>query len=277
MTPEVPSGVIFTEKKMKLCTLVSGSSGNSTYISDGTTSVLVDAGLTGKRIEEELSSIGVSAKELSAVFVTHEHNDHITSVGVIARRYGIPVYANRGTMKYLDAAGMLNRIMPENLIVFENNKSFLCGTMTVKAFPIPHDATDPVGYRFTSGGVSVAVSTDIGEITDDIREGTKGCAAVVLEANHDIEMLKTGPYPYPLKKRILGRYGHLSNVSSADYACELAEEGTETIILGHLSKENNLPELAFETVTKELKKRGLLEKCSVMLAPRYSHGELIVC
>lgn len=262
---------------MRLCTLVSGSSGNSTYISDGTTSVLVDAGLTGKRIEEELAGIGVSGKELNAIFVTHEHNDHITSVGVLARRYGIPVFANRATMEYLDSAGILNRIMPENLIVFENNVSFICGTLVVKAFPIPHDAADPVGYRFTSGDVSVAVSTDIGEITDDIRAGTAGCAAVVLEANHDIEMLKNGPYPYPLKKRILGSHGHLSNVSSADYACELAGKGTKTIVLGHLSEENNVPELAFETVKNELEKRGLLESCNVMLAPRYSHGEMIVC
>lgn len=262
---------------MKLCTLVSGSSGNSTYISDGTTSVLVDAGVPGKRIECELSAIGVEPGSIDAVLVTHEHIDHVAGVGVIARRYHIPVYANRGTMLAMTAAGILDRIMPEDLLVFENNTDFICGTLRVRPFSIPHDAADPVGYRFTSGGVSVAVSTDIGEITPCIRENTLGCRAVLLEANHDVVMLKNGPYPYPLKKRILGENGHLSNDNSALFACELAKSGTETIILGHLSKENNTPELALETVTKGLESGGLLQNCRVVLAPRYYHGEPVIC
>ena len=262
---------------MRVCTLTSGSSGNSTYVSDGRTSVLIDAGLPGKRIEEQLDGIGVSGRDIDAIFVTHEHDDHITGVGVLARRFDIPVYANRATMEYLDSMGKLNRIMPEKLIVFENNVSFICGTFVVKAFPIPHDAADPVGYRFTSGSVSVAISTDIGVITEDIRQGTLGCSVVLLEANHDVEMLRNGPYPYPLKKRILSDHGHLSNEVSASYACELAQNGTKTIILGHLSEENNRPELAFEAVTKGLKEKDLLDSCRVILAPRYSHGEMITC
>ncbi len=263
---------------MKICTLVSGSSGNSTYISDGKTSVLVDVGVTGKKIEEELAGIGVKGEELDAILVTHEHIDHVCGVGVVARKYGIPVYANLATMKWLDSNGYFKRIMPENLIVFENDSDFMCGTLLVHSFSTPHDAIDPVGYRFTSCGVSVAVSTDIGEITENVRKNTLGCAAVVLEANHDVEMLKNGPYPYPLKKRILGDHGHLSNSNSAIFARELAENGTKTIILGHLSNENNTPEIAYKTVESVLgNEKNAPNGCRLLLAPRHSHGEMVIC
>ena len=262
---------------MIICTLVSGSSGNSTYVSDGTTSVLVDAGVPGKRIEEELADIGADPHGLGGVFVTHEHIDHVAGVGVMARRYGIPVVANYRTMCSLKYYKKVDKIPPERLIVFENDEDFQFGTLTVHPFSIPHDAADPVGYRFTSGGVSVAVSTDIGNITDKVRNGVLGCKAVVLEANHDVGMLKTGPYPYELKKRILGDRGHLSNEISAAFARELAENGTKTVILGHLSSENNTPELALSTVKQGLSEGNPLSCCEVILAPRYSHGKVIVC
>lgn len=264
-------------KMMRLCTLVSGSSGNSTYISDGRTSVLVDAGVTGKKIEQELEDIGVSGEKLDAILVTHEHIDHVAGVGVLARKYGIPVFANRATMTWLDLNGYFKRIMPEKLMVFENDRDFVCGSLLVRAFSTPHDAVDPVGYRITSGGVSVAVSTDIGEVTENVRKNTLGCAAVVLEANHDVDMLKKGPYPYPLKKRILGDHGHLSNGNSAVFARELAEKGTKTIILGHLSLENNTPETAFKTVDEVLGGENAPNGCRLILAPRHSHGEMITC
>ncbi|MBP5312023.1 MAG: MBL fold metallo-hydrolase [Clostridia bacterium] len=262
---------------MKVCTLVSGSSGNSTYISDGTTSVLVDAGVTGKRIEAELAAIGVSPTDIDAIFITHEHVDHIAGIGVLARRYGIPIFANYRTMCWLKYYKKVEKIPEERLVVFENDTELEFKTLKVRPFSIPHDAADPVGYRFTSGGVSVAVSTDIGEVTDNIKRNVKGCAVVVLEANHDVEMLKKGPYTYLLKKRILGDHGHLSNDVSASFARELAENGTETIILGHLSAENNTPELALKTVRQGLEGQETACACRVLLAPRHSHGEIITC
>ncbi|MBO7658872.1 MAG: MBL fold metallo-hydrolase [Clostridia bacterium] len=279
---------------MKICTIASGSSGNSTFISDGETSVLVDAGINAKRIGEALADIGEAPENLSALLITHEHSDHISGAGVIARRYKIPIYANVRTMDALVAMKITHKIEPGKLIVFENGVDFIVGTMVVKAFSIPHDAVDPVGFSLTGcGGTKISVSTDMGCVTEEVMKNILGSAAVVLEANHDLEMLRTGPYPYYLKKRILGKSGHLCNDDAATVAERLAASGTKRIILGHLSSENNLPEKALEAVTAAVYGGGKTSDpgtdladndpadntsgCMITVAPRFVHGEVFLC
>lgn len=232
--------------------LISGSSGNAALIADSSTTLLIDCGMSGKKLEQSLASICLSPKDIDAILLTHEHIDHTAGAGVVCRRYGLPLYATAGTF-----AGMSAGPIPEDRIhIVQDNATFEIGTIGVTPFSISHDANEPVGFRFAVDGKTYAVATDTGVMTDDIRGHLYGADAVLLESNHDLDMLMYGSYPYPLKERIRSARGHLSNDDCARTAVELLNHGTSHIMLGHLSKENNTPEIAYKTVENALVSAG---------------------
>lgn len=230
--------------------LFSGSSGNAIYIRMGETRMLVDAGLSGRRMECEMAKLAVDPASLDALLITHEHSDHIAGAGVMARRYNLPVYATEGTWRAIGAK--IGKIAPPLRRVIEPGQDFYIGAVNVMPFAIPHDAAQPVGYTFESGGMKTAVATDLGHLSARWLDPLYDCDLLLLESNHDVDMLKAGPYPYDLKRRILGARGHLSNEDAALAAVELFNHGVKHIILGHLSGENNFPELAWQTVASVL-------------------------
>ena len=233
----------------RLCTLYSGSTGNATYLETPGARILIDAGKCTRTLIQSLKSIGVDVDSLDAIFVTHEHTDHIASLEVLTKKHPIPVHI------LLQSAQRYAKNPPEALchcFVLYRSAPFTVqvGDVTATAFATPHDSRASVGYRFTfpdgEQTVSIGLATDIGYITDTIRAGLTGCESVVLESNHDVEMLMYGPYPYDLKLRIRGKRGHLSNRDCADFAAELAGQGTRNFLLAHLSEENNYPDLAHD-------------------------------
>lgn len=237
---------------MRILPIASGSSGNSIYIGDDTTHILIDAGMSKKRIEEGLAQAGISAGELDAIFVTHEHADHISGLGVLTRKYDVPIYASMGTIQGILNAKSVGDIPQDLFQRVQRNENVTVGSLTIKAIPISHDAADPLCYRVSNGAKSIAVATDIGCVQDHLIENLRGLDALLLEANHDINMLQVGPYPYYLKRRILGDKGHLSNEASGRLLANLLHDDIRHIFLGHLSKENNMPELALEAVRLEV-------------------------
>ncbi len=237
---------------MRLCSIASGSSGNCIYIGSESTHLLVDVGISKKRIEESLMELEIAGEELSGILITHEHSDHIQGLGVFSRRYEIPIYATKGTISGICGCKSLGK-MPEGLFrEISSDQSFVIGDLTVKPFAISHDANEPTGYRFEHENKAVAVATDLGIYDDYIVDCLKGLDAVVLEANHDVHMLEVGPYPYPLKRRVLSERGHLSNELSGRLLCKILHDKMQYVMLGHLSRENNFPELAYETVKLEV-------------------------
>ncbi len=232
---------------MIFCPLFSGSSGNSTYISCGGTSILVDAGLSGKAIEGALSSIGADVGGICAVVVTHEHIDHVKGIGVLSRRYRIPVYCTPGTWGNMPRS--VGEIPASLRREFESGTDFYIGDISLTPFPISHDAAEPVGYRIWGDGASAAVATDMGYMKKETLKVLSGTDLVLIESNHDPEMLMDNPhYTSALKARIRGRKGHLSNEDCARAVLDLYDSGTRHVILGHLSAENNTPERAHEVV-----------------------------
>jgi len=252
---------------VKVCSLFSGSSGNCIFISSGDTSVLVDAGVSGKRIEEALEQIGESIKSISAIIVTHEHNDHICGAGILARRHRIPIYAN--SMTWDAMRPFLGKLRPEHIRVTEVGKPFTVGDIEIVAFPIPHDAACPVGYNFFIDGKKITVATDIGHVNDGLIRWLEESHMILLESNHDLQMLITGKYPWHLKKRIMGDYGHLCNDHTGKVVAHLAQKGTKYFLLGHLSKENNYPELAYQTVCNALMEKKIYPDKDVFLDIAY--------
>ena len=243
--------------------LFSGSSGNATYVSCGDTRLLIDAGVSGTRVSKELESMGIDPNSLNAILVTHEHADHIKGIGILSRKYDLPIYATEGTWQ-----GMFGKIGPiaeKNRVIFEPDQDFFLGPIDITPFSIPHDANQPVGYTFEAEGARLAIATDIGCIKDSWLRCVSGADAVILESNYDPDMLRAGRYPYELKKRILSRRGHLSNDDAGMIATELARTGTHHIILGHLSKENNFPELAMRTCELSLQMNGIAPHEDVMI------------
>lgn len=250
--------------RMTLCPLFSGSSGNSVYVSFGGVRLLVDAGMSAARIEGQLREIGADMEEIDAILVTHEHVDHVRGLGVLARRHHLPIYASEGTWN-----GILqkeNGIPLSCMHTLCAGQDFYIGKVNVHPFPIPHDALEPVGYRLECHGLSCGVATDIGHIDRTWMDAVLGCRALVLEANHDVEMVERGPYPMRLKKRILSRHGHLNNADCAKALLELASNGTQAVYLAHLSADNNLPELAYNTVCGALAEAGFLVGSEIRVA-----------
>lgn len=252
---------------MIFCPLYSGSSGNSIFISSECGSVLVDAGLPGKSIEKALKDIDEDAAKIDGIFVTHEHIDHVKGVGVMSRRYDIPIYANELTWKGM--AKNIGKIKEENIRII-NKESIYIKDMHISCFPIPHDAADPMGYTVSCGNKKVSVATDLGHFSKEVENAVKNSDVVLLESNHDVGMLKFGPYPYSLKRRILSDIGHLSNDACGEAIVSMIKYNTKRVILGHLSKTNNYPELAYETVVSVLRENGvkLNDDISVYMAER---------
>ena len=237
---------------MRMCSIASGSSGNCIYVGSDDTHLLVDTGISKKRIEEGLKELDVKGEELDGILVTHEHSDHIKGLGVLSRRYGIPIYGTRGTLKAVANCSSLGQIDAGLYREIHVDQDFQVGDVTVHPFEIPHDAAQPSAYRLSHENTSVAVVTDLGVFSDYIIENMKGLDAMLLEANHDIRMLQAGPYPYYLKQRILGTHGHLSNENAGRLLCRILHDNLKHIFLGHLSKENNYDALAYETVCSEV-------------------------
>lgn len=249
-----------------LFTLTSGSSGNCSLLSHNGTNILIDCGISGKRLVEQLSDIGLDGSDIDAMLITHEHIDHISGAGVVSRRFNIPVYATCQTHMAMD----LGKVRDENIKTIEADRPFEIGNIGINPFCIPHDAASPVGYRFYCDNRKVSVATDIGIMTDELLCSLSGSEELILEANHDIDMLKNGPYPERLKERILSRSGHMSNNLCADTALLLAQRGAKRIMLAHLSEQNNTPQLAYDAVSEKLAANGA-EACDVLLkvASRY--------
>ena len=237
---------------MKFCSIASGSSGNCIFAGSSHTSVLVDAGISGKRIEQGLNGLDMTTKDIDGILVTHEHSDHIKGLGVLARRYGIPIYATQGTVGALKKSTAIGKIPEDLWHVIEADSSFTVGDLAVKPFSISHDAAEPVGYRIEHGGKALATATDMGCYDEYTVHALKDLDVLLLESNHDVRMLEAGRYPYYLKRRILGEKGHLSNETAGQLLCRVLHEGIREIFLGHLSEENNYEALAFETVCDEV-------------------------
>lgn len=253
---------------IRLCALASGSSGNCIYVGNERSGLLVDCGISGKEVLNSLKDIGICTSTIKAVLVTHEHSDHIRSVGIISRKLNIPIYANISTWNNM--ADHIGSIKPENIRLISTGGELEIGGIGIKSYSMPHDAADPVGYCFYSGKRKISIATDLGYFSDTVRESVSGSDMVMLESNHDVEMLKMGKYPYFLKRRILSDYGHLSNEAAGFAIYELLQTGVREILLGHLSKENNFPELAYETVKGILEEKSVKvgEDINIGLAPR---------
>ncbi len=237
---------------MRFTSIASGSSGNCTYIGTDNTHILVDAGISKKRIEEGLRDLDLCLDDIDAIFVTHEHTDHISAIHTILKKHNIPIYGTAGTIMGIKNTDKKNEMESKEFITVKADKAVILGDMVIDPMTISHDALEPCGYRVYCGDKKIGIATDLGCFDEYTVDCLKGCDALLLEANHDVRMLQTGPYPYHLKSRILGDKGHLSNERSGELLCRLLHDKMKGIFLGHLSKENNMPELAFETVRVEI-------------------------
>lgn len=233
---------------IKLISLFSSSKGNCTYVFSEKTKILVDIGVSTKRLTEALTSRNINPEEIQGILITHEHSDHIKGLKVFCKKYNIPVFASKKTWPSLVSLELNNSLKNE----FEPYKNFNVGDIKVMPFSVPHDAIDPCGFNLICKNEKVTVATDIGHITPELLNFFEKSTSILLESNHDIGMLRAGNYPYLLKQRIIGNYGHLSNTSSAETIEYLIKKGTKNFILAHLSEENNLPSLALETVKSKL-------------------------
>lgn len=242
--------------------IASGSAGNSSLFFCENTRILIDMGVSVRRIETALKRIGITADMLDAVIVTHEHTDHIKGLGTFAKKYSVPVYMTNGT-----AHSALKKVPHASNIIrrFSGGESFYIGDVKIKSFLTPHDANESVGYLIYTKDKIFGFATDLGFIPESIKNMLCECDFVVLESNHDINMLKNSDYPYQLKQRVLGNYGHLSNIACAECVASLAENGVKTIVLAHLSEQNNNPVMALRNANKALDINGL--KCELFIAP----------
>ncbi len=243
---------------VKFCVLSSSSSGNSAFVSAGRTRLLIDAGLSRRETVARLSAIGEDVNRLDAILISHEHSDHVSGLPVLSRTIErnrgskIPIYITEPTARALDWNGY--EPLQE---LFQAGATLDLGDLTVATFTLPHDAADPVGFRFGAPGVSLGFVTDLGYIPDSIKFHIRGCDFLLLESNHDLEMLKVGPYPWSVKQRVMGRKGHLSNDVVSDYITEEIEPGTHTVVLAHLSENNNHPALVEQAAGQALARRNL--------------------
>ncbi len=244
---------------MEVRTLASGSSGNCLLVSAGGKHLLVDAGISCRRITAALAQLNVSPEDVCGVLVTHEHSDHISGLPTLTKKFHLPIYTSPGTARSLWLA-------PDVIHTLEPGDGFEVGPFAVETFSTSHDAAEPMGFRITCEGRAAAVATDLGYVSDDVLDGVLGCSLVVCETNHDVELLRSGPYPYPLKRRILGDRGHLSNETGAALALRCVEQGARTVILAHLSAQNNTPTLALHAVETMLRAAGFDPERDVTLA-----------
>lgn len=249
---------------LRFYSISSGSRGNAVLVSSKKTNILIDCGLSGKKLAQGLSLLDMSVKDLDAVLVTHEHSDHIAGVGIAARMADARVYANGPTWEAMET--QVGALAERNMLVFDTGREFEIGDIGVKSFHTPHDAAYSVGYTLEAEGKKVAVATDMGHVPEAARAALTGCDAIMLESNHDLRMLQNGRYPLPLKRRILSEVGHLSNPDCAAFAVELVKNGTTALTLSHLSEDNNLPELAYRESYLALQNAGIDPEKEVQLS-----------
>lgn len=254
---------------LKFCSLYSGSSGNSFLIQSEYINILVDAGVSGKKIVDALSSINVDINNISAILITHEHTDHTQSIAILSKKYDIPVYANKKTWEAMKEKK--DKILDSNIFYFTNNKPFTLNDLTILPFDVPHDAADPCGFTISDSISKVSIATDIGHMTNGILENLKDSKFILLESNYEPDVLKCSSYPYKLKERIFSPIGHLSNLDAGKTISYLSNFGEKKIMLGHLSRENNFPELAYNSVLEEMKNNNCnIENINLSVADRFS-------
>lgn len=260
---------------IKFCSIFSGSSGNCLFINSNHTKILIDAGVSCKKISEGLENVGTSITDIDAILVTHEHSDHVQSIGTISQKFNIPVYANLETWNVMEKQRA--KISPDNIRTFENDKVFQLNDLTIHPFSTPHDAANPCGFNIHNGSKKLSIATDLGHMDNRLISELYGSSFVFLEANYDPEILKVSKYPFPLKQRISGPHGHLSNLSAGKTIFNLLlKKDLEEVMLGHLSKENNFPELAYQTVANELmENRADLNSIRLSVANRYLPSKII--
>lgn len=261
----------------RFCTLFSGSSGNSYYIGSERAGILLDAGRTAKQLDAMLARCGISSEAIQGIFVTHEHSDHIKGLRVFASKHHLPVFASAGTLAELERLNCLSTKYEAQTI---ESTGMECAGMFIKPFHTSHDSAESIGYRIeTHDGRQIAISTDLGYLSEEVRREMTGADMIVLESNHDVSMLQNGSYPYPLKRRILSKTGHLSNTACADELYGFASSGTTRFVLTHLSSENNTPELAYQTSLCALSLSGLKQGIDFELyvAPKENNeGKMII-
>lgn len=255
---------------IKFCNLYSSSSGNSTYIESDSTKILIDAGVSCQKISKALESIGVELDEINAILITHEHVDHTKGITTITKKYNTPIYATEKTWSQMNTLNVAENCK----YYFSPNENFSIGDLLVHPFSIPHDAIDPCGFSILCGNKKVTVATDIGHIEERLVTEMSGSDILLIESNYDNDTLLCGSYPYFLKKRISSDIGHLSNESTSKLVRTLYESGVTKFVLGHLSKENNFPELAYQTVLNELNAANLNKPFELSIAARDSIDEV---
>lgn len=241
---------------LEFCSLFSGSTGNCLFVQSDETKILIDAGVSGKKITEALESIDVDINSIEAILVTHEHKDHVLSLSTLSKKYNIPIYANEKTWNVLN----LDKVSDENKKSFEPYQKFAIQDLEIFPFLIPHDAIQPCGFNICQGSKKFSIATDLGHIDSTIFSHLKDSSFVMLESNYDPEILKYSSYPYLLKQRIAGPNGHLSNNIAGQVVSKLFDFGLKNVMLAHLSKENNFPELAYQTVREELCSHNISEQ-----------------
>lgn len=251
--------------KLKFCSLYSGSSGNCQYIKTENATILVDAGLSGKKIQQEISNIGEDPKKIDAIFITHEHIDHVQGAGIMSRRLNVPIYANEKTWQAMSP--IIGEIKSENIKILEGCAEI--SDLTVMSFDISHDAAHPVGYNIFYKNKKISLVTDTGCTNELIQKSIMDSDLLLVEANHDEDLVLIGPYPWPLKRRVLGEFGHMSNDTAGNLISSVVKRGNEIVLLGHLSKENNFPELAYKTVENILKENSIDVNPGINLSMTY--------
>ncbi len=254
---------------VSITVLASGSGGNCTLVSSSATRLLVDAGLSCREIMRRMKLCGEDPCSVNAILITHEHGDHVAGLRVLARKLKVPVYITGAThdsyRKWArDSAG--NKVTLERKEYFSSGRAFHIGDVTVMPFTIPHDAVDPVGFTFISEGIKVGICTDLGYIPPNVRNHLRGCQMLMIESNHDLELLRGGPYPWSVKQRVMSRVGHLSNEALADFLTSDYDGGAEFLILAHLSEKNNHPEIARMTAERALGEQRSFVRNHLLLA-----------
>lgn len=260
---------------MYFATLASGSSGNAVLVGGQEGSFLIDCGIAMKNIFKNLSMLDMEPSKLKGIVVTHEHIDHVKGIGPLARKLGLPVYATAGLWEEMDRS--IGRIGSEQRVVIE--KEMTLAGMQIRLFETSHDSRESYGIKITDGQLSLGVATDSGIVTDDMNRHLQGCDAFVVEANHDLDALWNGRYPWHLKKRVNSDFGHLNNLQLAEALTRWIEGNTKKVVLAHLSEENNTPEMAMKTVFNHLKKSEVSRRCpglKIRVAPRHIPHELII-
>lgn len=256
---------------LNFCSLYSGSTGNSLFVETESTKILIDAGVSAKKIISALEQIGTNINLIDAILVTHEHIDHVQSIGTLSKKYNIPVFSNIETWQAMDKQS--SKILTSNKKLFNISETFIINDLQITAFSIPHDAANPCGFNIIKDNTKISIATDLGHITTSIIKALENSSFIMLESNYDTEVLKCCNYPYHLKTRIAGPNGHLSNTIAGKTISHLMNKGLEQVMLGHLSKENNFPELAYKTVMEELSYTQ--KNINIQVASRIMPSELL--